>query len=91
MIRQRKTTDPLQIVRKLDAFPKIPTEYKKTSTIGGTCKHFKYIFYFIVLNVSKHHIDILVSFIYVQFRPVVLCSVFYFSITDYFRILDWIS
>lgn len=38
MIRNRGTKDPLKVVRKLDAFPKIPQEYKVGSSVGGTCK-----------------------------------------------------
>lgn len=37
MLRQRNTKkDPLTIVRNLDAFPKIPDEFKVGTRIGGT-------------------------------------------------------
>lgn len=41
MIRNRGNKDPLKIVRKLDAFPKIPQEYKVGSGVGGICKLIK--------------------------------------------------
>lgn len=40
-IRSRSARDPLKVVRKLDAFPKVPEEYRTTTRIGGTRKHFK--------------------------------------------------
>lgn len=38
MIRNRGTKDPLKVVRQLDAFPKIPHEYKVGSSVGGARK-----------------------------------------------------
>lgn len=38
MIRQRKKSDPLSLVRNLDAFPKIPDELQVGSVFGGTRK-----------------------------------------------------
>lgn len=41
-LRQRnKNKDPLTIVRSLDAFPKIPDEYKVGTRIGGICEYFR--------------------------------------------------
>lgn len=44
MIRNRGTKDPLKVVRQLDAFPKIPHEYKVGSSVGGARKHIYYQF-----------------------------------------------
>lgn len=41
MLRNRIKSDPLRVVRKLDAFPKVPEEYQQSSKIGGTRKHTK--------------------------------------------------
>lgn len=40
-IRQRITKDPLKLVRKLDAFPKVKEEYQTSTKIGGTRKQSK--------------------------------------------------
>lgn len=37
-IRQRFSKDPLKLVKKLDAFPKIPEECQQSTRIGGTRK-----------------------------------------------------
>lgn len=42
MIRNRSSRDPFKVVRQLDAFPKVPEEYRTSTKIGGTRKHFKY-------------------------------------------------
>ena len=50
-IRNRGTKDPLKIVRKLDAFPKIPEQYIETTKVGGTRKYFS-MFFFLFCNLS---------------------------------------
>lgn len=41
MIRNRSSRDPFKVVRQLDAFPKVPEEYRTSTKIGGTRKHFE--------------------------------------------------
>lgn len=43
MLRSRASRDPLKVVRKLDAFPKVPEEYQTSSKIGGTRKQQKFL------------------------------------------------
>lgn len=37
-LRQRFTKDPLKLVKKFDAFPKVPDECQQSTKIGGTRK-----------------------------------------------------
>lgn len=41
MIRRRHIS--IKAVKELDAFPKIPEDYRKHSAVGGTCKLKYYI------------------------------------------------
>lgn len=36
MIRNRKGKDPIERVKQLDAFQKIPDEYQQSSVVGGS-------------------------------------------------------
>lgn len=46
MIRNRKGRDPIERVKQLDAFQKIPDEYRSSTAVGGTSKiYFLIIFY----------------------------------------------
>lgn len=54
MIRNRSTRDPLKVVRQLDAFPKVPEEYRTSTKIGGTRKHICGRIHF-VINFSIFH------------------------------------
>lgn len=40
MIRNRKGKDPIERVRQLDAFQRVPEEYQQTSAVGGGGQYF---------------------------------------------------
>lgn len=71
-LRQRFTKDPLKLVKKLDAFPKVPEEYQQSTRIGGTRKlPYTHIIYGIflklfLLTVSVISRAIIIYLIYIE-------------------------